>query len=169
MDTRLPSQVDVAVIGGGIIGISTAWFLARAGLRVAVFEKGAIAGEQSSRNWGWIRSVGRDHRELPLALRANVLWRALQQQADVGYRQRGLAYLGRNAADMQSHAKWLEAARPYAVPARLVDAAGLPALLGAERARLGRRALQPRGRRGRTAAGDGGHRRPGARGGLPDF
>ncbi len=135
MDTRLPSQVDVAVIGGGIIGISTAWFLARAGLRVAVFEKGAIAGEQSSRNWGWIRSVGRDHRELPLALRANVLWRALQQQADVGYRQRGLAYLGRNAADMQSHAKWLEAARPYAVPARLVDAAGLPALLGAQSAR----------------------------------
>jgi glycine/D-amino acid oxidase-like deaminating enzyme len=112
MDTRIPTQVDVAVIGGGIIGISTALALARAGLRVAVFEKGAIAGEQSSRNWGWIRSVGRDHRELPLALRANALWRELQQQADVGYRQRGLAYLGGSPADMQGHAKWLESARP---------------------------------------------------------
>lgn len=135
MDTRIPTQVDVAVIGGGIIGISTALALARAGLRVAVFEKGAIAGEQSSRNWGWIRSVGRDHRELPLALRANALWRELQQQADVGYRQRGLAYLGGSPADMQGHAKWLESARPYSVPARLVDAADLPALLGAQSAR----------------------------------
>ncbi|MEL6103886.1 MAG: FAD-dependent oxidoreductase, partial [Pseudomonadota bacterium] len=43
----LPQQVDVAVIGGGVIGITAAWHLARDGYSVAVFEKGRIAGEQS--------------------------------------------------------------------------------------------------------------------------
>ena len=37
----------------------TAWFLAERGLRVTLCEKGRIAGEQSSRNWGWIRQQGR--------------------------------------------------------------------------------------------------------------
>ncbi|SPU51644.1 FAD dependent oxidoreductase [Bordetella trematum] len=135
MQKQLPNTVDVAIIGAGIIGISTAWALARAGLRVAVFEKGAIGAEQSSRNWGWIRSVKRDHCELPLALRANALWQALQQQVDVGYRQRGLAYLGASAAEMEGYAKWLQAARPYGISARLVEAQALPALLGAPSAR----------------------------------
>ena len=49
----LPEAVDVVVIGGGIIGVSTAFYLLKAGFSVLVCEKGRIAGEQSSRNWGW--------------------------------------------------------------------------------------------------------------------
>jgi glycine/D-amino acid oxidase-like deaminating enzyme len=55
-----PSEADVVVIGGGVIGVCTALFLAEAGKRVVLLEKGRIAGEQSSRNWGWIRQQGRD-------------------------------------------------------------------------------------------------------------
>ena len=47
----LPRSVDVVIIGGGIIGASSAYELAKKGLRVALCEKGRIAGEQSSRNW----------------------------------------------------------------------------------------------------------------------
>ena len=64
----LPEAVDVAVIGGGIMGVSTAWFLAGAGKRVLVCEKGRVAGEQSCRNWGWIRQQGRDRAELPIMM-----------------------------------------------------------------------------------------------------
>jgi glycerol-3-phosphate dehydrogenase len=39
---------DVVVIGGGIIGLSTAWHAARSGLRVAVIEAGDFAGATSS-------------------------------------------------------------------------------------------------------------------------
>jgi glycerol-3-phosphate dehydrogenase len=39
---------DVLVIGGGIVGISTAWLAARAGLRVAVLDKGDFASATSS-------------------------------------------------------------------------------------------------------------------------
>ena len=68
-----PSETDVVVIGGGVIGVCTAIFLARKGRRVVLLEKGRIAGEQSSRNWGWIRQQGRDPHELPIMVEANRL------------------------------------------------------------------------------------------------
>ena len=64
-DEKPPEQVDVVVIGGGIVGVSTAMYLAERGVSVALCEKGKIAGEQSSRNWGWVRKMGRDPREIP--------------------------------------------------------------------------------------------------------
>src|SRR5688572_32563390 len=54
-DNPLPEAVDVAIVGGGIIGSSAAYFLAKQGVSVAVFEKGRFGGEQSGRNWGWVR------------------------------------------------------------------------------------------------------------------
>ena len=53
-ETPLPEKVDVVVIGAGIIGASTAYYLAKRGISVALCEKGRIAGEQSSRNWGFV-------------------------------------------------------------------------------------------------------------------
>lgn len=135
MASVLPRQVDVAIIGAGIIGMSTAWALAKAGLRVAVFEKGVIGGEQSSRNWGWIRTVGRDHKELPLAMQAIDLWKEIQAQHDVGYRQTGIAYLAESEADMAGYRKWLDKALPLGVPAQLLSREQLPDLFNTQSAR----------------------------------
>ena len=41
---RPPSTADVVVIGGGVIGCATAFFAARAGLRVVVLERRAALG-----------------------------------------------------------------------------------------------------------------------------
>ena len=62
---RPPAAADVVIIGGGIAGVMTAWFLAARGCRVVLCEKGRIAAEQSSRNWGWVRKQGRDPAEIP--------------------------------------------------------------------------------------------------------
>ncbi|MDR5784777.1 FAD-binding oxidoreductase [Caballeronia sp. LZ065] len=129
MKPDLPKQVSVAIVGGGIIGVSCALALARKGIDVAVFEKGTVAGEQSSRNWGWIRSVGRDVRELPLSMLANELWKELQSQVDVGYRTTGLAYLAASDADMAAHEKWLDAAQTKGAHARLMDRSALAKLI----------------------------------------
>jgi glycine/D-amino acid oxidase-like deaminating enzyme len=42
-DTLLPSQTDVVVIGGGVIGLTSALFLAERGVKVVLLEKGEIA------------------------------------------------------------------------------------------------------------------------------
>ena len=67
-DEKLPAQADVVIIGGGIIGTSTALFLAQRGISTVLCEKGHIAGEQSSRNWGWCRKMARDPRDIPLII-----------------------------------------------------------------------------------------------------
>src|SRR5215207_131592 len=43
-----PAQTDVAVVGGGMAGLSTACYLARAGLEVTVFEKAPIPGGRAA-------------------------------------------------------------------------------------------------------------------------
>ena len=117
----LPSSVDVAIIGGGVIGVSTAYALARTGIRVALFEKASLACEQSSRNWGWVRTLTRDLPEVPLAMRSNQLWAEIQAQVDVGFRRTGMLYLQETESDAASHQTWIDNARTYGIDARQLD------------------------------------------------
>jgi glycine/D-amino acid oxidase-like deaminating enzyme len=121
-DTELPARTGVVVVGGGIIGTSTAFFLARKGIPVVLCEKGHIAGEQSSRNWGWARKMGRDPREIPLAIEALKLWPQLNEmtEAETGFRQCGIVYLCKTEADMAKREAWLEVARPYQLDTRML-------------------------------------------------
>lgn len=130
---RLPQAVDVAVIGAGIVGLCTARELARHGLRVAVFEKGYVAGEQSSRNWGWVRTLSRDVRELPLAALSDRAWLALQAEVEVGYRRTGLAYLADSDEQLARYAQWRDTAREHGFSAGLLDHAGLSQLIAGGR------------------------------------
>lgn len=97
-DEKGPEKASVVVIGGGIIGVSTTLALAEKGVDVVLCEKGEIAAEQSSRNWGWCRTQGRDPREIPLSLEAMRMWRGLNERlgAETGFRADGVAYLCEN-------------------------------------------------------------------------
>ena len=105
----IPAVCDVVVIGGGVIGVMTTWFLAERGLRVTLCEKGRIAGEQSSRNWGWVRQQGRDPAELPIMIEAMQIWKSLAQEfgEGLGFRQEGALYLAKTEAEMAGFAAWL--------------------------------------------------------------
>ena len=131
-----PSSTDVVIVGGGIVGLSTALSLARRGVSAVVVEKGGIAGEQSSRNWGWVRRMGRDPRELPLIVQALRQWddMALTVGRDVGFRRSGILYLCETEADVAHHEDWLRRAGDLAFDTRIVRGAELAALLpGASR------------------------------------
>ncbi len=109
----LPPSTEVVVIGGGVMGVMTAHFLARAGVRVVLCEKGRIAAEQSSRNWGWIRQQGRDLAELPIMMESLSIWQDLSQRVgpDLGFRQEGVLYLARTEAEMAGFQDWRDQAR----------------------------------------------------------
>ena len=122
--SNLPAQADVVVIGGGVVGVCTALFLARFGQRVVLLEKGRIAGEQSSRNWGWIRQQGRDPDELPIMKEAASLWRALagETNVDIGLVQGGVTYLAADEAEMEAYTAWLPHAQALDIDTRLLIA-----------------------------------------------
>lgn len=119
-DAGVPTRTGVVVIGGGIVGVTTALFLAEKGHAVVLCEKGRIGGEQSSRNWGWCRTAGRDLAEVPLAALAVRMWEAWG--TEVGFHRAGSVLLCETARDVARHAKWLETARDYQLSSRLLDA-----------------------------------------------
>jgi len=118
----LPKSADVVIVGGGIIGCAAAWFLAKAGISVALCEKGRIGAEQSSRNWGFCRQQGRDSREVPLIKESLAIWRRMEAEmgADVGFRATGIAYLTKKPEEMAKYEAWLSLAKEHGLDTRLI-------------------------------------------------
>ena len=126
-----PGSADVVVIGGGIVGCSTAWFLARRGVRVVLCEKGRIAGEQSGRNWGFVRQQHRDEAELPIMMESLRIWRGLEAETgeDIGFAQGGCLYLARSQKELDRQAEWLAVAERHQIGTRVVTGGDLAKLL----------------------------------------
>ena len=120
-----PKACDVVVLGGGVIGVMTAWFLAERGFSVTLCEKGRIAGEQSSRNWGWIRQQGRDLAELPIMMESLRLWAGLSQSLGpaLGFRQDGVMYLARSQSEMAGFEVWMAQAQAMGLDVQLQSTA----------------------------------------------
>jgi FAD dependent oxidoreductase TIGR03364 len=92
---------DLAVVGGGVIGLAHAYVAARAGKRVAVIERDPRANGASIRNFGFITVTGQERGETwALARRTRDVWDAVAQQAGIPVLQRGLlvAYRSPEAA-----------------------------------------------------------------------
>ena len=130
-DLDLPKQTDIVVIGGGIIGMTAALYLARKGHKVTLCEKGEVAGEQSGRNWGWVRVMGRDKREIPLALQSQRMWQELSKEPGIetGFRRAGIVYLFDTPHMRDTYSKWAEHGREYQVETRVLDRAELKKLV----------------------------------------
>lgn len=125
-----PSATTVVIIGGGIVGLTAALTLAERGVPVVVLEKGRIAGEQSSRNLGWVRKMGRSAPDVPMAMAADHLWAGMPERTgmEVGYRQAGIMYLARTEAEMEMHRGWMASVSDLSLDSRLLTPAQIDAL-----------------------------------------
>ena len=130
-DPSQPASADVVIVGGGIVGVMAALELAEAGVSVALCEKGMIAGEQSCRNWGWVRQMGRDEAELPLAIVALDLWRGMDARvgSPTGFRQSGIVYAAYTQHDAEHWARWHETGKRYGIQTTLLDGTAAKAMM----------------------------------------
>ncbi|MFM8701036.1 MAG: NAD(P)/FAD-dependent oxidoreductase [Hyphomicrobiales bacterium] len=131
-DTDVPKRVSVVVIGGGIAGIATALELTERGLDVVVVEKGEIAAEQSGRNWGWCRQMGRDPREIPLIRISLGLWDGMNKRigGKTGFTRCGILYLCDTDTRLAAKQKWFEDnARPAGLSTRIIGSREIDGLV----------------------------------------
>jgi sarcosine oxidase subunit beta len=75
---KAPSS-DVLVIGGGLMGVASAFFLRQRGVSVTVLERGLVGQQASGTNFGNVRRQARYLAQLPLANRAHGIWHRLPE------------------------------------------------------------------------------------------
>ncbi|MEH6444478.1 MAG: FAD-binding oxidoreductase [Oceanospirillaceae bacterium] len=97
-------NTDVVIIGGGIQGCASAYYLAKAGVTVTVLEKDWVSRHASGVNAGGVRSLGRHINEVPLSLASIELWQTLSDElnTDTGFRRKTLINIAADEADMQT-------------------------------------------------------------------
>lgn len=90
--------MDVIVIGGGIIGLSSAYYLSERGADVTLFEKGSLGNESTARSAGGIRSQFSTSVNVELSLASKRVWNTFEEEfgVDIDYRKIGYLFLARN-------------------------------------------------------------------------
>jgi len=123
-------EADVAIVGGGIIGASTALFLQRAGKRAVVLEREIVAAQASGRNGGGLRTHGRAGPELAFACAAAALWPRLDELLGrpTGYRRIGNLFVAENDAELEALAAQRAHEQGSGVATELLDARQVRAL-----------------------------------------
>ena len=116
---------EVIIIGGGVIGCATAYYLAKEGTSVIVLEgSDHIGNGGSSRNGGGVRQSGRDPRELPLARYGiRTLWPHLSEEleTDCEYHQDGNLRLGKTEKHREILEGLADRARACGLDVRMID------------------------------------------------
>ncbi|HDR9160410.1 NAD(P)/FAD-dependent oxidoreductase [Burkholderia vietnamiensis] len=124
-DAVFPAEADVVIAGAGIMGCAAAYYLALRGLKAVVLDKSRIAGQQSTRAWGFVRQQGRESAEVPLMMAGMRIWEGLEQTLgfDLEWRQGGCLYMADNEEDWASFQAWLAVAREHGLDTRTVTRA----------------------------------------------
>lgn len=121
----MSNTADVVVIGGGIIGCATAYYLAKKGVSVIVLEgSDHIGNGGSSRNGGGVRQSGRDPRELPLVMYGiQKYWPTLSEElgVDTEYTQEGNLRLGKSEKHKQILQGLTDRAVKVGLDVRMID------------------------------------------------
>lgn len=107
--------MEVIVLGGGLMGTASAYFLAQRGLKVTLVERNRVGSGATVASFGNIRRSGRYLPQMPLAHRSLSLWRKAETMLgqDVEFRPTGHLRLVFGAIGLASMRSFIEAARPW--------------------------------------------------------
>jgi sarcosine oxidase, subunit beta len=125
-----PARADVVVVGGGVMGTSTAFHLAEAGVDVLLLERDALGGGSTSKAAGGVRAQFSDALNIVLGARG------LEAFADFGrrpgqeidLRRHGYLFLLTRSEDVASFEAATALQNELGVPTRLLSRAEAAAL-----------------------------------------
>lgn len=123
-DAPLPESCDIAIIGGGIMGLSTAYQLAvTSKLKVVVIEKSYLVSGASGRNGGGVRMQFGDADNVALMMDSIDICRSLAQQLQINlwFRQGGYLFLARTEAGRKRLERNAKIHRDMGAPTRLLS------------------------------------------------
>jgi sarcosine oxidase subunit beta len=118
-----PIETEIAIIGGGIAGCSTALHVALRGVPVVLLEKRQPGAAASGVNFGGVRRNGRAVEELALATRSIEIWHNLPELVgnDCEYAMTGHLKVARNEEDMVAMAAHAEAQAAYGCEVEMIS------------------------------------------------
>jgi sarcosine oxidase subunit beta len=122
----LPDKAEIAIIGGGVIGLAIAYNLARRGLNdVVVIERGYLAEGASGRNGGGVRQQWSTELHIRLMQESVELCRrfAVDLGVNVWFRQGGYLFLARSAAEVARLEKNIAIQNRCGVATRMLEPA----------------------------------------------
>jgi sarcosine oxidase, subunit beta len=104
------AAADVVIVGGGLMGAATAFFLRRRGRSVILLERGLVGQQASGTNFGNVRRQGRFLPQLPLANRSREIWGRLPELIgeDVEFMMSGhirVCFRAEELAELEAHAR----------------------------------------------------------------
>jgi sarcosine oxidase subunit beta len=116
-------RTETAIIGGGLMGSWTAFFLRRRGHAVTVLEKGVVGAQASGVNFGNVRLQAHSIEEIPLALRAHALWEEHERLVGESceYAATGHLRIAASDADMAVLERDAAEQRPYGLELEMLD------------------------------------------------
>ena len=124
MTSRLPADADVVIIGGGVMGTSTAFHLAEAGdSNVLLLEADQLASGSTSKAAGGIRAQFSDELNIALALRSLDAFEQFHERpgADIDLHQDGYLFLLTTPEDVATFERSVELQNRCGVPSRMIS------------------------------------------------
>ncbi len=102
-------DADVLILGGGLMGTTTAFFLRQRGLSVILLERELVGRQASGTNFGNVRRQGPALHQMPLANRARAVWGRVRELLGedlefVPYGHLRVCYTEQQAAVLEQHA-----------------------------------------------------------------
>ncbi|NHN45984.1 FAD-binding oxidoreductase [Halostella sp. JP-L12] len=119
--------MHTVIVGGGVVGLASAYYLADRGASVTVCEAGSIGGGSTGRSAGGVRAQFSTPVNVDLSRESVRVWESFEAEfgVDIGYRQSGYLFLARDGATADAFREQVTMQNDRGVPSELLSPADL--------------------------------------------